>query len=187
MIAVPLVLSGIVVLHLKQDLIHLGKVGAVLLVDFLNDDRQRITLLFPSASFAGDGPEALRGALQLDTALKVFFQTVVLQKHLVVHIDLIPSTLGQHSIEEFCVHAELVDVLIKQAANLGDEGIDSIEPGQSGLEKILLFLLQCLKAIQRRADGSLELAQIAAGLLLGGIENLRKPVNLYMLIHPVLV
>ena len=50
----------------------------------------------------------------------------------------------------------------------------------------MLFLLQGLKAIQRRTDGSLELTQIAAGLLFGGIEDLRKPVNLYLLIQGVL-
>ena len=183
----PLVLSGIVVLHLKQNLIHLGKIGAVLLVNLLNDDRQRITLLFPASSFAGDRPEAFRSALQLDSALEVLFQAVILQQHLVVHIDLIPPTLGQHGIEEFCVYAELVDLLIKQAADLRDEGIDAVKTGQSGLEEILFFLLQCLKAIQRRTDGSLKFTQIAAGLLLGGIENLRKPVNFHLLIYPVLV
>ena len=48
----------------------------------------------------------------------------------------------------------------------------------------MLFFLQYLETIQRRADGALELAQIAAGLLLGGIENVCKSINLHLLIYP---
>mgnify|MGYP007025221899 CR=1 FL=1 len=33
-------------------------------------------------------------------------KTVILQKHLIVHIDLIPPTFGQHRIEKFCIHTE---------------------------------------------------------------------------------
>ena len=80
-----------------------------------------------------------------------------------------------------------MDVLIKQAADLRDKCVNAVKSGQSGLEKILLFLHQRLKPIQRRADRSLELTQIAAGLLFGGIEDLRKPVDLHLLIYPVLV
>ena len=157
-IAVPLVLSGIIVFHLEQYLIHLSEVGAVLLVDLINDNRQWITLFLSAASLAGDGPEALRSAFQLDSTLEVLFQAVIFQQYLVIHIYLIPSALRQHGIEEFCVHTELVDVLIKQAADLRDKGINPVKPGQSGLEQILLFFLQRLKPIKRRADGSLELA-----------------------------
>ena len=80
-----------------------------------------------------------------------------------------------------------MDVLIKQAADLRDKGINPVKPSQSGLEQILLFFLQLLKPIKRRADGPLELAQIAAGLLLGGIENFRKTVNFHLLIDPVFI
>ena len=80
-----------------------------------------------------------------------------------------------------------MDFLIKQAANLRDKGIDAIEPSQCGLEQILFFFLERLKPIQCRSDGALELAQIATGLLFGSIENLRKPINFHLLIHPVLV
>ena len=125
----PLILGGVVVLHLKQDLIHLGEVGAVLLIDFVNDNRQRVTLLFFTTSLSGNWTEALRGALQLDSSLEVLFQTVILQQHLVIHIDLISSAFGQHGIEEFCIYTELVDIFIKQAADLRDEGIDAVESG----------------------------------------------------------
>ena len=39
-VAASLILSGIVVSHMKQDLVHLREVGAALPVNFINDDRQ---------------------------------------------------------------------------------------------------------------------------------------------------
>src|SRR5699024_5032364 len=136
-ITMPLVLVGIVVLHLEQDLVHLSKVRAVLLVDLINDNCQRVPLLLSASCLASNRPEALRGAFQLDSALKVLFQAIVLQENFVIDIRLVPSALGQHGIKEFRVDTELMNFLIKQAAYLRDKSIDSAKSSQCGLEKFL--------------------------------------------------
>ena len=129
-VAMPLVLGGIVVFQLEQHLVQLREARAVLLVDLLNDHRQRVALLFLAACLAGDGPEAFLGARQLDGAFEVLFQPVILQKHLVVHLYRLMAALGQEGSEKLGVYAEFVNLPVKEPAHLRDKGIDAVEPRQ---------------------------------------------------------
>ena len=56
-VALPLLLSSIIIFHLHQNLIHLGKVRTIAVIDLVDQDSERILLLLSPSCFTRDWRE----------------------------------------------------------------------------------------------------------------------------------